>query len=77
MPNVANATVYEAKETYATLLDISQLLGADLDPEVLTICVRLCEAGVNSQSLAQILQLLRSEVANVNNQIVDNNENSG
>lgn len=65
----------QAKEAYMTLLDISQLLGTELDPETLTICVRLCEAGVNPQSLANVLQVIRSEVENVNGQIEDSTVN--
>lgn len=76
MPNVANANMTQVKEAYITLLDISRILGTDLDPETLRICVRLCEAGVNPQSLANVLQALQTEVENVSNQAEDNNENN-
>lgn len=75
MPNVANSNLLEAKEAYTTVLEMARLLGLDLDHETLTICIRLCEAGVNPQSLANLLQFLRAEVDNVSNKINENVKN--
>lgn len=65
MPNVANSEK-EARETLRILLELSHLLSVDLDPEVLTLCVRLCEAGVNPESLATVVKELRKELENTN-----------
>lgn len=67
--NVASGQVREARETLQTLMELSQLLGTGLDPETLTICVRLCEAGVNPESLATVIRELTKEVES-------NNENT-
>lgn len=76
MPNVANTNMTQAKEAYVTLLDMSRLLDTELDQETLTICVRLCEAGVNPQSLANVLQVLRTEVKKAKNPVEHNNDNN-
>lgn len=59
-----NSQVKVARETFQTLMELSQLLGTGLDPETLTICIRLCEAGVNPESLATIVRELRRETEN-------------
>lgn len=64
--NVENGQVREARETLQTLMELSRLLCTGLDPETLTICVRLCEAGVNPESLATVIRELTREVENVN-----------
>nr|CAH7758555.1 unnamed protein product [Callosobruchus chinensis] len=46
-------------------MELSNLLGADLDPEVLSICVRLCESGVNPELLATVLKDILKEVQTV------------
>lgn len=63
MPNVVNTQIAEARETFQTLLELSRLLCTGLDPETLTICVRLCECGVNPEALASIVNELRREIA--------------
>lgn len=72
MTNVVNSQITEAREVFQTLLEMSRLLCTGLDPETLTICVRLCEAGVNPEALATIVQELRQEVAHTNENITDN-----
>lgn len=67
--NMENGQVREARETLQTLMELSRLLCTGLDPETLTICVRLCEAGVNPESLATVIRELAKEVE-------DTNENS-
>lgn len=39
------------------------MLNTGLDPESLAICVKLCEAGVNPEALASVVQELRREAA--------------
>lgn len=63
MPN--SSEISEAKDVYMTLLDISELLCTGLDPEALTVCVRLCEAGVNPIAIASIVRELRKEMNSV------------
>lgn len=63
--NVENGQVREARETLQTLMELSRLLCTGLDPETLTICVRLCEAGVNPESLAGVVRELVREVEGV------------
>lgn len=64
--NVENGQVREARETLQTLMELSRLLCTGLDPETLTICVRLCEAGVNPESLATVIRELTREVEHMN-----------
>lgn len=49
----------DAKETTQTLKEMANLLGVDLDMETLAICIRLCEAGVDPQILAVIVNKLQ------------------
>ena len=44
-------------------MEISKLLNTGLDMETLTVCVRLCENGVNPEALALVIQELRRETA--------------
>lgn len=64
--NVEINQVREARETLQTLMELSRLLCTGLDPETLTICVRLCEAGVNPESLATVIRELTKEVESMN-----------
>jgi len=43
--------------------EISRLLKTGLDDNSLRICVQLCEAGVNPEALATVIQELRREAA--------------
>ena len=51
----------EAKETFATLFELSKLLNTGLDQNSLAICVRLCEQGAHPEALATIVRELRRE----------------
>ena len=42
--------------------EISDLLNTGLDRQTLSICVQLCEAGINPEALAFVIQELRREV---------------
>nr|CAH7758553.1 unnamed protein product [Callosobruchus chinensis] len=63
--NEKASSAKDAKETFQCLMELSNLLGADLDPEVLSICVRLCESGVNPELLATVLKDILKEVQTV------------
>ncbi|XP_067841601.1 mitotic-spindle organizing protein 1 [Heptranchias perlo] len=57
MANAANLNA--ARETMDVLLEISRLLNTGLDMESLSICVRLCEQGINPEALASVIKELR------------------
>ena len=57
----SSSHVVEAKETFATLLELSKLLNTGLDNETLSICVRLCERGAHPEALATVVRELRRE----------------
>lgn len=57
----SSSHVVEAKETFATLLELSKLLNTGLDSETLSICVRLCERGAHPEALATVVRELRRE----------------
>jgi len=44
-----------AKETLDILMEISSLLNTGLDSDSLSICVRLCESGINPEALALVI----------------------
>ncbi|CAF2134446.1 unnamed protein product [Rotaria magnacalcarata] len=58
---ISESTTNEAREALDCLHELSQLLNTGLDKKTLTACVRLLEAGVHPDALAQIVQVLRSE----------------
>ncbi|PSN56933.1 Mitotic-spindle organizing protein 1 [Blattella germanica] len=62
MADAGNSKILEAREAYHTLLEISRLLNTGLDPETLTICIQLCENGVNPEALATVVKEVRREV---------------
>lgn len=66
MPNVSNQ-INEARKVLQSLLEMSHLLCTGLDPETLTVCIRLCEAGVNPDVLTMIIQELRKVLASSGN----------
>lgn len=59
--STTESTTNEAREALDCLHELSQLLNTGLDKKTLTACVRLLEAGVHPDALAQIIQVLRSE----------------
>ncbi|KAL3276712.1 hypothetical protein HHI36_012082 [Cryptolaemus montrouzieri] len=69
MSNTKLAQIKEAKETFQALMELSRLLGTGLDVETLSICVRLCEAGVNPEVLATVVRELRKEVENSTDEV--------
>ena len=47
------------------IMEISNMLNTGLDETTLSICVRLCENGVNPEALALVVQELRRESASI------------
>ncbi|KAJ3380811.1 hypothetical protein HDU92_005760 [Lobulomyces angularis] len=43
------------------LSEIARLLDVDIDRESLSICMKLCENGVNPEALAQVFLELKSD----------------
>lgn len=66
MADSSNSQVLDAREAFNTLLEISKLLNTGLDPETLTVCIKLCEHGVNPEALATVVKEVRREVAAIN-----------
>ena len=62
MPEPVHCQVNAARKTFQTLHQISKLLNTNMDPSTLSICVRLCENGVNPQALATVVKELQREV---------------
>lgn len=59
MASAANANLNAVRETMDVLLEISRLLNTGLDMESLSICVRLCEQGINPEALSLVIKELR------------------
>ncbi|KAL7753868.1 Mitotic-spindle organizing protein 1 [Sorochytrium milnesiophthora] len=56
-----DAKTADARASMDALLEISNLLNTGLDRETLSICISLCEAGVNPDALAAVIKELRRE----------------
>lgn len=48
-----------SREAMDILMLLSNVLNTDLDSETLSICIQLCEAGVNPDALAVVIKELR------------------
>ncbi|CAG4987660.1 unnamed protein product [Parnassius apollo] len=59
MTSEKNAQIGQAREAFQMLYQISQLLCTGLDQETLTICIRLCELGVDPEVLARVIKEIR------------------
>ena len=57
----ANSSRSSARETMEILHEMSKLLNTGLDKETLSICVSLCESGVNPEALATVVKELKRE----------------
>ncbi|KAJ3296568.1 hypothetical protein HK104_001484 [Borealophlyctis nickersoniae] len=51
----------QARETMNILHEVSLLLNTGLDRETLSLCVSLCESGVNPEALAAVIKELKRE----------------
>ncbi|XP_015584759.1 mitotic-spindle organizing protein 1 [Cephus cinctus] len=71
MPEPVNYQVNAARKTFQTLHQISKLLNTNLDAATLSICVRLCENGVNPHALASVVKELQREVNAMHNAQTD------
>jgi mitotic-spindle organizing protein 1 len=63
--------IRNSQELRANLHNISNILNTGLSAETLDICIQLCEAGVHPQALANVIQQIRREVAQIQH---DNNQ---
>ncbi|KAJ3009869.1 Mitotic-spindle organizing protein 1, partial [Thoreauomyces humboldtii] len=57
------STAQRAQETMDILSEMARILNTGLDRETLSLCVSLCESGVNPEALALIIKELRTEAA--------------
>ncbi|XP_037064253.1 mitotic-spindle organizing protein 1 isoform X1 [Peromyscus leucopus] len=55
----ASTNLNAVRETMDVLLEISRILNTGLDMETLSICVRLCEQGINPEALSSVIKELR------------------
>jgi len=46
-----------------TLMNISNILDTGLDMETLSVCIQLCELGVNPEAIATVIKVIRTEAA--------------
>ncbi|CAO3634016.1 unnamed protein product [Mucor hiemalis] len=53
----------EVKETIDILSEMATLLNTGLDRDTLSLCVSLCERGVNPEALAEVIKDLRKQEA--------------
>lgn len=56
----------QSQKVRKTLCNMSHLLNTGLSAESLDVCIRLCEAGVHPEALADIIQSIRSEMQALN-----------
>ncbi|KAG9349561.1 hypothetical protein JZ751_028008, partial [Albula glossodonta] len=70
------ANLNAVRETMDVLLEISRLLNTGLDMESLSICVRLCEQGINPEALSSVIKELRkaSDTLKVKAELVSHRE---
>ncbi|ELK11009.1 hypothetical protein PAL_GLEAN10020354 [Pteropus alecto] len=63
------------KHTSWVLLEISRILNTGLDMETLSICVRLCEQGINPEALSSVIKELRKATEALKAKSIKLNEN--
>ncbi|XP_047576078.1 mitotic-spindle organizing protein 1 isoform X1 [Lutra lutra] len=56
---LSTLTLVPPLSTPGVLLEISRILNTGLDMETLSICVRLCEQGINPEALSSVIKELR------------------
>lgn len=56
----------QSQKVWKALYNISHLLNTGLSAETLDVCIRLCEAGVHPEALADIVNSIRSEMDALN-----------
>ncbi|XP_053827688.1 mitotic-spindle organizing protein 1 isoform X1 [Vidua macroura] len=58
-PRRASAFGPDVAFPFYVLFEISRILNTGLDMETLSICVRLCEQGINPEALSSVIKELR------------------
>lgn len=56
----------QSQRVRMNIQNISQLLNTGLSTETLDICIKLCEAGVHPQALADIINSVQREMEELN-----------
>lgn len=56
----------QSQKIRKNIQNISQLLNTGLSTETLDICIKLCEAGVHPQALADVIKAVQSEMEALN-----------
>lgn len=66
--NAANRFIrlQQSQTVRNNIQQISQMLNTGLSPEALDICIKLCEAGVHPEALAEVVSQIRRELAALN-----------
>nr|XP_009483974.1 PREDICTED: mitotic-spindle organizing protein 1 [Pelecanus crispus] len=54
-----NEMLVARESVHGVLFEISRILNTGLDMETLSICVRLCEQGINPEALSSVIKELR------------------
>lgn len=72
MPNKddenSNSTIADNPTVRNNLQVLSEMINTGLSKESLDICIRLCEAGVHPQALAEVVNQIRREITTTNNE---------
>ncbi|XP_036114967.1 mitotic-spindle organizing protein 1-like [Molossus molossus] len=55
----ATTNLNVVREPMDVLFEISRILNTGLDMETLSICVQLCEQGINPEALSSVIKELR------------------
>ncbi|OII77738.1 hypothetical protein cand_015540 [Cryptosporidium andersoni] len=63
----------KGNEIVDILSDISNLLEAGLDKESLVLLIRLCSLGVSPETLSEVIQEIRKDIALYSNENVASN----
>lgn len=50
------------------LLEISKILDANLDAETLSVCIQLCELGINPEALATVIKEIQTQASQLHTQ---------
>lgn len=64
--NQSYLMLQQSQKIRKTIQNISQLLNTGLSTETLDICIKLCEAGVHPQALADVVMAVQQELEELN-----------
>lgn len=62
----AYTILQQSQKIRKNIQNISQLLNTGLSSETLDICIKLCEAGVHPQALADVINAVQQEMEELN-----------